>query len=365
MSESWHKTIRKHLGRIVLLLNILSAIALWGCCLSTWLHPAVYPRLALVGLAFPVCLLICLSFIIVWAFVDYRRIWIPIVVIVPCTGYILDYCPASFSGSEVPDGCLKIVTWNTSNFGTEWEDKEEGKRLTIEYLENCDADIICLQESGIWKDVINDFTNHMESTGYTFDRSNGTMLFSRLPVLQSETVDYETHVENGARCNNSKWYMLLAGSDTILLVNNHLESNRLKRDIKKKYVETLDKPEYEGIRESGHSIGSRLKKSTSLRGYQTDSLVNLVQRFDNLPTILCGDFNDTPISYTYQRLSKVLKNAYRESGTGIGLSYNQKGFWVRIDHIFMSDDWKSYDTHIDNSIRTSDHYPLVSWLKLH
>ncbi len=365
MSLSCGNTIRRYVGRIVLVLNLLAALALWVCCLSTRLHPATFPKLTLLGLSFPAILLVNILFIVVWACTNYRRVWIPIVLMLPCTGYILDYCPLSLGGSERPDGCLKIVTWNTSNFGGEWEDKEEGKRLTKDYLKNCQADIICLQESSIWEESIREFLDSMKNMGYCYDRDHGTMLFSRLPIVESDTLAYETHTENGIRGNSSKWYKLLAGEDTLILVNNHLESNRLKRDIKKKYVETLDKPEYERLRESGHDIGSRLKQSTSLRGYQTDSLVSLAQRFEGMPTILCGDFNDTPISYTYQQLVEVLKNTYRESGTGIGLSYNQRGFWVRIDHIFVSSHWQSYDTQVDTSIHTSDHYPLVSWLKLH
>ena len=364
MTERRGKTLLKVAGRITLMLNLLAALALWACCASTWLHPADFPHLALAGLLFPIVLAVNLCFVLIWIPINYKRIWIPLATTLPCLGFLLDYCPMSFGSIEAPEGSIKLLTWNTANYGTEWEDKEEGRFLTTEYIKDSQADIICLQESSIWKEAIKDFSNSMDSMGYYSDRDHGTVLFSRYPILDGDTLQYDTKGDKGARTNSSKWYKLLIGGDTIVLVNNHLESNHLREEVKSRYVETLDRPEYEGIRESGHNIGSRLKKSTTLRGYQTDSLVLLTKRFETYPIIFCGDFNDTPISYTYQHLKRVLKSAYRESGKGIGLSYNQRGFWVRIDHIFVSEHWQTYNTHIDNSIRTSDHYPLVSWLKL-
>ena len=48
---------------------------------------------------------------------------------------------------------------------------------------------------------------------------------------------------------------------------------------------------------------------------------------------------------------------------GLGLSYNQKGFYFRIDHVFVSDYWQTYETHVDKSAPWSDHYPMITYLK--
>lgn len=333
------------------------------CCISTRFEPASWPRFSLLGLTFPIFLVLDLCFIAAWLVVRWRWAWIPLATIIPCLGYVLDYYPVSFR-SKVPEGSIKVVTWNTNGYGAHCEDKEEARILTCEYLKNSGADIICMQESSIWGVVIEGFSNYMDSVGYQSDRHGGTVIFSKFPILDSDTLHYDTHRTNGVSGNTSKWYKLLMGKDTILLVNNHLESNHLEPAVKEKYVEQLDKPEIDQIKESGHTIGSLLVRSVAFRGQQADSLVALTERFKGMPIIMCGDFNDTPISYAYQRVNKVMKSAFRESGNGIGISYNQRGFWVRIDHIFTSEHWQTYNTSIDNSILTSDHYPLVSWLKL-
>lgn len=353
----------KYIKAATLTLNLIAILGVWLCCASTCIHPDNFPRLSILGTFFPVVLLCDLSFILIWLFISYKRVWIPLVGLLPCLGYILDYFPLNLS-TETPSDCIKLVTWNTCNYGTMIEDKDEGKRMTVEYIKNCDADIICLQESGGKGTIIEDGYKEMENAGYIRDEHHGNILLTRFPILEMDTFTYETHREKGITGNSSKWYKLQYGNDTILLVNNHLESNRLKPEVKEEYVANLDEPEYVRIKRSGRTIGSRLSTSNAIRGPQADSLVSFVKQHKGMHILMCGDFNDTPISYTYQHLNSELQNAYRQSGKGIGISYNQRGFWVRIDHLFVSSNWQTYNTHIDNTINSSDHYPLVSWLKI-
>ncbi|MGN1264170.1 MAG: AP endonuclease, partial [Prevotella sp.] len=51
------------------------------------------------------------------------------------------------------------------------------------------------------------------------------------------------------------------------------------------------------------------------------------------------------------------------TGRGIGLSYNQQGFYVRIDNIMCNDGFTPYNCKVDNKIDASDHYPIFCWLK--
>lgn len=353
----------KHIGRIVLTLNVIAILALWLCCISTWLDPTTHPKLSVLGIMFPIFVLCEVAFVPIWLVVNYRRAWLPVAALVPCIGYILDYCPISFR-QTAPEGCLKVVSWNTNGFGSHWEDKEEGRQLAWEYLKQCDADIICLQESHIWHPAMEPFLEAMDSLGYENHEYRSSLLLTRLPIISYDSIDYETTIVKGLIGNGSIAYRLKLDGDTITVVNNHLESNRLKDSLKTEYVESLDNTEYNKMKQSGRTIASRLANSVALRGPQVDSLVAFVNRPENKNIILCGDFNDTPISYTYQTLKGHLTSAYRQSGRGIGLSYNQRGFWVRIDHIFVGKPWQTYNTHIDNAIAVSDHFPIVSWLKM-
>ena len=75
--------------------------------------------------------------------------------------------------------------------------------------------------------------------------------------------------------------------------------------------------------------------------------------------IICGDFNDTPVSYAHRVLTRHLTSAYRQSGNGLGFTFHEKGFPVRIDHIlFDGQTWKSSESEVINSITCSDHFPV-------
>jgi hypothetical protein len=77
-----------------------------------------------------------------------------------------------------------------------------------------------------------------------------------------------------------------------------------------------------------------------------------------------GDFNDNPISYSRYRIAQVLQDCFTETGRGFGLSYNQKGFFVRIDHILVSDHFEPFNCQIDSKMDASDHYPIICTLKM-
>lgn len=67
--------------------------------------------------------------------------------------------------------------------------------------------------------------------------------------------------------------------------------------------------------------------------------------------------NDTPVSYSYGRLSRTLTDSFRRSGFGIGNTYVGKFPSFRIDYIFhdKSFDSAEYTTHPEE---TSDHHAV-------
>lgn len=341
----------KHTARLTLCMNLLCLLWLWGCCITTWIPNDAHPRIAMLNITFPVALIVNILFIFVWIVLQFRKVWIPLLGTLVCWGYIMDYVPINPS-ADIPNSALKIVSWNTMGMGGK-ENHEEAK----DYLKNCDADIICLQESDLKGSAWEDFINEMKERGYEHDNHKGQCLLTRYHVLESDTMLYET------RTNSSSWYRVLRDQDTLLIINNHLESNHIPMETRDEYAEVLDNPEYSKAKQSGRSIVSNMIESGRYRSLQAQAMRDFIKENERNHIIVCGDFNDTPISYAYQTISRCLKNAYRDSGNGFSVSYNKKGFWVRIDHIFFSAEGESYRTFIDHSISVSDHFPIVSWLK--
>jgi vancomycin resistance protein VanJ len=88
------------------------------------------------------------------------------------------------------------------------------------------------------------------------------------------------------------------------------------------------------------------------------------------PVILGGDFNMTDQTQTYRDISKVLKNAHWEAGSGFGFTFPstsrkiKRTFTlppiVRIDHIFFNKYLHAYRARTLDESGGSDHLPIVS-----
>ena len=74
--------------------------------------------------------------------------------------------------------------------------------------------------------------------------------------------------------------------------------------------------------------------------------------------ILTGDFNDTPISYTYNRLTKKLFDSFKDAGKGIGSTYRGPLLGLRIDFILHSESMKAR-SYITSEAGFSDHHPVI------
>ena len=109
-------------------------------------------------------------------------------------------------------------------------------------------------------------------------------------------------------------------------------------------------------------IGLLIQQSNSVqyvqRAYQVDMLSEHIES-SNYPVIVCGDFNDTPVSYTYRKLKSGLKDAFITAGTGLGTTYRGLVPYMRIDYIMHSGEFRAKHFQI-RKVEWSDHYPVVT-----
>ena len=73
---------------------------------------------------------------------------------------------------------------------------------------------------------------------------------------------------------------------------------------------------------------------------------------------MCGDFNDTPNSYVYARLSEGLNDTFRDKGLGFGTTFGGALPMLRIDYILTDRDIKTYSCRTVRDGGFSDHYPV-------
>jgi endonuclease/exonuclease/phosphatase family metal-dependent hydrolase len=103
--------------------------------------------------------------------------------------------------------------------------------------------------------------------------------------------------------------------------------------------------------------GSELARLPYRQSWDRDFLAYLKQLEQTKPVLVCGDFNDTPMSYTYNQFQNKLTDGFREASWGLGSTYNGRIPAGRIDYIFRSEGIECSDFKIFQN-NFSDHKPI-------
>lgn len=341
-----------NLATIVLML----LIGYSGC-----LNPVSHPTLSNAGLVFPVFLVINFAFLIFWAVFKLRGVIIPLLGFIVCYQPVRTYMPLNVS-HEVPQGAIKVLSYNVWLFDG-WDDHGHPNPI-LTYICQQNADIVCLQEAGGQEvgqaridSALNAVYQYRDSTHSRLG-SDVLSVYSKFPILSKD------HIYYPSVGNHSSAFQLKIGRDTVLLVNNHLETTGLSPEEKEQFKSLVKG----NLKNSTAKVESKrlidkLGEASAKRAPEAEAVARYVSQHSNESVILCGDFNDGPLSYVHRTLARNLTDCYKATGNGPGISYHHGGFYVRIDNIFCSDDWVPYGCKVDNKIKASDHYPILCWLK--
>lgn len=357
----------KHLGKFVALL-ILAVNALFTGLLlftaySPHIQPAMHPVQSCLGLAFPIFLVINGCFLIFWLVIQcYKSALLPLVGFLLCYSQIHTYLPVNFRTDSLPENSFKMLSYNIMGFdGTV---KKDGKNPILTYLKESNADILCLQEYATldYSNFLSQKDVERELKAYPYHRinvvgkgksqTNKLACYSKFPILSARVLDYPSEY------NGSVVYELKIGEDTVTVINNHLESNKLTKADKVVYEDMLKSPEKEKVKSGLRLLVRKLAEASAIRAPQADVIAHEIAVSPHSHIIVCGDFNDTPISYAHHTIAQELDDAFTRSGRGLGVSYNQNKFYFRIDNILTSKNLKAYNCTVDRSIKDSDHYPI-------
>jgi endonuclease/exonuclease/phosphatase family metal-dependent hydrolase len=140
-----------------------------------------------------------------------------------------------------------------------------------------------------------------------------------------------------------------------------LESNGLESKDRALYQDFLKNTQKSKFGDITQNMRSHLGKAFRERAVQAKVIAEQVKKQQTDGIILCGDFNDTPLSYAYHTIKGDLSDAYAENEFGAGITYHEDLFLFRIDFIMHSKNIQSYNCTIDK-VAYSDHYPVWSYL---
>jgi endonuclease/exonuclease/phosphatase family metal-dependent hydrolase len=354
-------------------LNIILVVLFIVSAYSDHISPEKNIVFAYLGLAFPLLFIANAIFLIYWL-VTRKWFFVTILAITfaVCWMPVSNYYPIHFKTKKMPEeNVIKVLSYNVMSFAYKDHTQKSPNKI-IQYIAQSGADIVCLQEYMVStrdnlmssKDVADALKMYPYIIEINFSpQSNkrykyGLAVLSKYPITNSKRIKF-TSTYNGASMHE-----INVKGRKILLVNNHLESFKLTVEDRSKFSNVITSIGIESLDDFRGSIQQKLGHAFKIRAKQAEQIVDEIKSENSQYTLVCGDFNDTPISYCHRKIQGNLSDAYSETGFGAGTSYNQNFFLFRIDNIFHSPNLEAYNCKVDRSVKLSDHYPIYCYFRI-
>ena len=284
-----------------------------------------------------------------------RKAWLPLLAILLHTDYLLAVWQPSFPGRNIlPEGHqpLTVITYNASHFYV-------GQKFVLDeaaaFIQANQPDILCMQEAP------NEEYYHRDSTQKAFRylpysvhsyRTDHLPLavYSRYPLIPVDTLYYQDS-SNLSLITDVE----LPNNKRLRIINNHLQTTSV--NVHRGLLQESTKPWRVRIKVAGRLLWD-MKENFRKRAAQADYIAGEIRR-SPYPVVVCGDFNDTPASYTYHRIQSALTDGFRDAGKGYQYTFRQLWKLWRIDYIFYSDELKGLSYEAPDA-SYSDH-KMVVW----
>ncbi len=338
---------------VIIVFTVAAAAALLCAYISPYVNPNGAWVFAFAGMAAPVLYIANLSLALYWVIRWRRFALVPAVALLIGIGWVSLFFKPSLGrhrSDDMPRRAMTVMTYNVEGFNGAPIDS------TLAFIASCKPDILCLQEFqtlNVRGKALIDSLLGMPYSAHYYSVPNrsgggfGLAIYSRHRILGSEQLPFER------TSNSAMWADVAAGGDTLRVFNCHLQSTSISREDVE-YVEDFANEE-SAVRT--RNIAAKLRRTFGMRAVQVDSLSPLI-RLSPHPPIVCGDFNDTPMSYAYHKVRGRMADSFVESGSGIPSTYQGLFDLLRIDYVLHARRLRAvgYDS---PEVGYSDHKPVV------
>lgn len=366
----------KNIVKWVMMAMNLSAIASMLLILAgTIVNPNAFIFPAYFSLAQPIIIVANIFFILFWLLARKWYFILSFSVLLLSATQIKDSFPVHFSSQSKTkvdtssEKSIHILTYNMMMSGKLVKHTHSHPNKVIQYILDKDADIVCLQEFMVSKkkqylthaDMLHIFSNypykHISYIRQYGSRLNGIATLSKYPIITQKRIKYKSEA-NLSICSD-----ILVSGETIRVINNHLESNRITENDKSMPYKLKSNFDAENLKDLTWHFSRKLGNAYRLRANQADAVAKEIEHSPH-HVLLCGDFNDVPGSYAYTKVKGDLKDVFSETGTGFGWTFYQRFYGFRIDYIFYDSlAFRPLSFHSDK-VTYSDHYPVFCTMQL-
>ncbi|MCF8360080.1 MAG: endonuclease/exonuclease/phosphatase family protein [Prolixibacteraceae bacterium] len=349
--------MKKIIRYIALVVNIIIAVALVLAYFVPETDPRVFWPGSLLGLAYPLLIIINACFIVFWGIFHWKYLFVSFIAVALGFAVHTTYFRYPVNVEDESAG-IKVLSFNVQHFYSYLEGKKNDESV-LNFIAAQEAHIICLQETKLQRrgnlnplklkvwfpGIVHCQLAHQSQWG-------GPVTFTSFPIVHMGEIRFDDS------SNLVIYTDVNTGIDTIRIYNCHLQSFGIN-DEEKAILDSisLKNRQVDKIR----NLTRKLRDAYILRATQVDRLVGHIKSCP-YPVIVCGDFNDTPVSYTYRKISSVLTDSFVESGKGISGTHRNRLLPFRIDYIFYSHHFESHH-YKRHRVNYSDHYPVTAVLE--
>lgn len=356
-------------------LNLFTVIALLLSYSSSRISPTDFWPLAFAGMAYPIILGIMAFLVVYWLLKRNRLFFLNLGLIILNWNFVsatVQFNKNVESLSEYDP--IRVMTYNVRLFDYyRWAEDGNTRTKSFDFIYKQQPNILCIQE--LYIDRNDNFrimdtllqTNsikHAHIENYRDDQKPGRIwgmaTFSSYPIINKGVIDFTSTFGN--RCLYSD---MIIDSDTVRVYNTHFQSVRIGEDQYLFLDQLMMNKSMKGVPLKS-LLGDmklliyRMVHGFVERGKQADQVAEHAKQ-SPYPVIICGDFNDTPTSYAYQRFAKDFIDSFQELGRGFATTYVRIPFF-RIDNIFYSDDFEALQHYVHPEV-LSDHYAVSAAIK--
>ncbi len=368
MSNIFHKITRSFISFLNLIILVLIGLTYLG----SYVSPEHISFLSFVGFAFPIIWLGNLFFVIYWAFKKRKRIVFSLLALILTWSQWRAVFPINTSKNIAKSELqhpLQIMSYNVRMFDRyAWTKDKTTPQKIYQFIKEQNPDVLCIQEFYInnknsqysENNILSKFKQfkykHLEYNIKTKSgKKYGLATFSKYPIIAKKPLTFKNTTNFSIQTDIS------INGKKIRVFNNHLESIRLKRE-NYNFIDSLEFKSDKERRKGAYAIFQKLNTAFAHRASQAETIGRHIEN-SPYPAVVCGDFNDTPVSYVYRKVKGKLKDAFIGSGFGLGGTYNGNLPPFRIDFIFHSPEFSAYN-YERKKVNYSDHYPISTMLEL-